>query len=87
MSQLRDILQPVRTYAEDSVRMRYQEKTSEDIEEVICAAVTVIFKVCKPLRLLYLFVFTGCVYKCSVNPITSPNPVYSHSNTRQYCGL
>jgi hypothetical protein len=32
---------------------------------------------------LYLRVLTIC--KCSINPITNPNPVYSHSYTWQYC--
>jgi hypothetical protein len=52
MSELWDIRQPVRTLAENIVRIRYQETTSEDQEDFICAAVTVIFKVCKPVRLL-----------------------------------
>jgi hypothetical protein len=52
-SQLWDICQLVRTVAEDIVRIRYQEMHSEDIEDFKCAAVTVIFKVCKPVRLLY----------------------------------
>jgi hypothetical protein len=51
MSQLWDIRQPVRTLAEDSVKIRYQETTSEDTEDFMCAAVTVIFRVCKPVRL------------------------------------
>jgi hypothetical protein len=44
--------QMVRTYAEDSVKIRYQETTSEDTEDFVCAAVTVIFIVCKPVRLI-----------------------------------
>jgi hypothetical protein len=51
-SQLWDIRQPVRTLAEDNVRIRYQETTSENIEDFICAAVTVIFRVFKPVRLI-----------------------------------
>jgi hypothetical protein len=35
----------------DTVKTCYQEMTSEDIEDFMCAAVTVIFRVCKPLRL------------------------------------
>jgi hypothetical protein len=35
MSQLWDIRQSVRTLAEDIVRIRYQQTTSEDIEESI----------------------------------------------------
>jgi hypothetical protein len=34
------------------VRIRYRGTTSEDVEEFMCAAVTVIFRVCKPVRLL-----------------------------------
>jgi hypothetical protein len=30
----------------------YQEMTSEDIEDFMCVAVTVIFSVCKPVGLL-----------------------------------
>jgi hypothetical protein len=44
MSQLWDIRQPVRTLAEDTVRIRYQETTSEGTEDFMCAAVTVSFK-------------------------------------------
>jgi hypothetical protein len=46
------------------------------MEDFMCAAVTVIFRLCKPARLLYLREFTIC--KWSVNLITNPNPVYSH---------
>jgi hypothetical protein len=38
--------------AEDIVKIRYQETTSEDTEDFMCAAVIVIFTVCKPVRLL-----------------------------------
>jgi Cys-tRNA synthase (O-phospho-L-seryl-tRNA:Cys-tRNA synthase) len=51
MSELWDIHQTVKTWAEDIVKIRYQETTSEDIEGFMCAAVTVIFRVCKPVRL------------------------------------
>jgi hypothetical protein len=59
--------------------IRYQETTSEDIEDFMCAAVTVIVRVCKPVRLLKLHVVMSCVYKHSINPVTNPNPVYSYS--------
>jgi hypothetical protein len=36
---------------EDIVRMRYQETAAEDMEDFMCVAVTVIFGVCKPVRL------------------------------------
>jgi hypothetical protein len=51
MSQLLDIRQLVRTLA-DIVKICYQETTSEDIKDFMCAAVTVIFGVCKPVRQL-----------------------------------
>jgi transcription initiation factor TFIIIB Brf1 subunit/transcription initiation factor TFIIB len=52
MSQLWDIRQPIRTLAENIVRIRYQETTNKDIEDFMCAAITVIFRRCKPMRLL-----------------------------------
>jgi hypothetical protein len=48
----------------------------------MCAAVRMTNRVCKPMRLLQLLVVTCCVYKCSVNRVTNPNPVYSHTQTR-----
>jgi hypothetical protein len=81
VSQLLDISQPVRTLVEDNVRICYQETTSEDTEDLMCAAVTVIFRVCKPVRLLQLLAVTSCSNKWSVNRFTNPNPVYSHSYT------
>jgi hypothetical protein len=42
----------VRTLAGDIVRISYQETTSEDTVDFMCAAVTMIFTMCKPLRLL-----------------------------------
>jgi hypothetical protein len=50
--QLWDICQPVRVLVKAIVKIHYQETTSEDIEDFMCAAVTVIFRVCKPMRLL-----------------------------------
>jgi hypothetical protein len=50
--QLWDIHQLVRTLAEDNVPICYQEMTAEDIEDFMCAAVIMIFRVCKPARLL-----------------------------------
>jgi hypothetical protein len=38
--------------AEDIVRIHYQEMTSEDREDFMCAADTEIFRMCKPVRLL-----------------------------------
>jgi hypothetical protein len=57
-NELWDIRQPVRTLAKDIVGICYQETTSEDIEDFICAAVTVICRVCKPVSLLQLLVAT-----------------------------
>jgi hypothetical protein len=59
-SQLWDIRQLVRTLAEDNVQIRYEEMTAEDTEDFMCAAVIMIFRVCKPVRLLYLLVDTIC---------------------------
>jgi hypothetical protein len=39
-------------------------------------------RVCELAIALQLLVVTIC--KCSVNPITNPNPVYSHFITSQY---
>jgi hypothetical protein len=41
------------------------------------AAVTVIFRVCKLVSLLQLFVVTIC--KWSINPVLNPNPVCSNT--------
>jgi hypothetical protein len=84
MSELWDIRQPVRNSAEDIVRICYQETTSEDIEEFMCAAVTVIFRECKPVRLLYLLVVTSRVCKWSISRVTNPNRVCSQPNTSLY---
>jgi hypothetical protein len=72
---------PVRTLAEDIVRICCQETTSEDIEDFMCSVVTVVFRVCKPVRMLLLLVVTSCVYKWSINRVTNKNPFYSHSYT------
>jgi hypothetical protein len=58
--------------AEDIVGIRHQATTGKDIANWISNAV----------RVSYLFVVTFC--KCSINAITNPNPVYSHSHTWQY---
>jgi hypothetical protein len=69
-SQLWDIRQPMKTLTEDIVKIRYQVTTGEDIEGWMCAAVTVIFRMCKPVRLLWLLAVT--IFKWLVNPITNP---------------
>jgi hypothetical protein len=43
MSQLWDIRQQVKMLREDTARIHYQKTTSEDKEDFMCAAVTVIF--------------------------------------------
>jgi hypothetical protein len=50
-------------------------------EKFLCAAATVIFGVCPQI------VVVICSYecKCPINPITNPNPIYSHT-TRHYEG-
>jgi hypothetical protein len=73
------------TKTEDIVVIRHQATTGEDIanwEELICAVVTVIFGMHNPVRLWELFEVTIC--KFSINPITNPKFVYSHSITWQY---
>jgi hypothetical protein len=52
MRQLWDIRQLVKTLAKDFVRICYQETTSEATEDFMCAAITVIFRVRKAVRLL-----------------------------------
>jgi hypothetical protein len=52
MSQLWDIRQLVRTLTEDIFMICYQETTSDDIKDFMCAAVTMIFRVCKLVKLL-----------------------------------
>jgi hypothetical protein len=74
-----DIHQPVRALAEDIIKIHYRETTSEDIEDLMCAAVIVIYRVRKPVRLLQLLAVTCCVLKCPLNPITNPKSKYSHS--------
>jgi hypothetical protein len=51
VSQLWDIRQLVRSLA-DIVKICYQETTSEYIKDLMCAAFTLIFGVCKPVRQL-----------------------------------
>jgi hypothetical protein len=55
--------------AEDTVRIRYQATTSEDIGNLVCALATA----------LQFFVVTS--FKSPINPITNPNPVSNRDNT------
>jgi hypothetical protein len=64
----------VKTEAEDADEIRYQATASEDIEDFMCVVVTAICKVCKSVILLKLVTS----FKSPINPITNPNPVYSH---------
>jgi hypothetical protein len=38
------------------------------------------FAECELAIALQLLVVTSCVYKCSINTITNPNPAYSHTH-------
>jgi hypothetical protein len=69
----------VSTEAEDIVGIRHQAKTGKDkvdCEDIMSPVVNcrVWISESAPLTLL-----TFCM--CSINPITNPNPVYSHSYT------
>jgi hypothetical protein len=47
--------------------------TSDNIKDFMCAAITLICSVHRSVKLLQLPVVTS--YKCSVDPVTNPNPV------------
>jgi hypothetical protein len=59
-----------------TARSNYQSTAGGDTEGCICAVVTVILCVCKPVAALKFFV--GMICKCSVYPITDPDPISSH---------
>jgi hypothetical protein len=81
MSQLWDICQPVRTLAENMVRIRCQETTSEDMGDFMCATAAVVFGGCKTMRLLQLLLVRSRVYKWSENQVTNPNlSVVTHTH-------
>jgi hypothetical protein len=67
----------VSTEAEDIVGIHHQATTGEDTADLLRAVVNC--RVCELPIALYLPVVTIC--KCSINPITNPNPVYSHTHT------
>jgi hypothetical protein len=70
----------VSTEAEDIVKIRQHATTGEntaDWKDLIRAVVHC--RMCEIETALYLRVVTIC--KCSINPITNSNPVYSHSYT------
>jgi hypothetical protein len=60
-----------------TVGFRYQITAKKTEKAFIYAVGTLIFGMCNSVRLSLLFVVTFC--KCSINRITSPNPVSSHS--------
>jgi hypothetical protein len=55
-----------------------REMSTVDVEELVRAAVSC--RICELAIALQLFVVTNS--KCSINPITNPNSVYSHTHTR-----
>jgi hypothetical protein len=59
--QLSDICQPTRTLAEDIVRIHYQETTSEDIEDFMCAAVALNFSVQTSEAVIFIYSWELCV--------------------------
>jgi hypothetical protein len=60
----------------EAVTRRQPLKIQQTVKTV---RVVVNCRVCELATALYLLVVTIC--KCSINPITDPNPVYSHSIT------
>jgi hypothetical protein len=78
-----EIIQEPRVRRTSAVESRYQTTTGEDTadwEDLVRAVVNC--RVCESAIALQLLVVT--IYKWSTNPITNPNPVYSHSYTWQY---
>jgi hypothetical protein len=62
---------------------RYRARANEDTagwEDLVRAVVNC--SVCELAIALYLLVVSIC--KCSINPITNPNPARSHSHTWEY---
>jgi hypothetical protein len=80
MSQLWDIRQPVRTLAEDIIMIRYQDTSSKKQikkNEVLWWMHKLASVLCSQL-----LIFTSCMYKWLINPVTYPNPVGNHTHTR-----
>jgi hypothetical protein len=65
------------------VRSRYEATNNKDIEYFVYDIVTVIFEMCKSVKLLHLPVVTSC--KSSINPITNPNPMSNHYHVTVCC--
>jgi hypothetical protein len=71
----------VSTEVEDIIEIRHQATTGEDTvdwESLVRAVVNC--RVCELAIVLELLVFTIC--KCSINPITNPNSIYSQTLSR-----
>jgi hypothetical protein len=68
-----------RVRGSSAVGSRYQTtvENTADWEDIVRAVVNC--RVCELAKALYLLVVTIC--KCSINPITNPNPVFSHPYT------
>jgi hypothetical protein len=62
LEQLWNISQSIRTLAEYIVKIHYKETTSENIEDFMCVAVTVMFRMCKPCEVVVI----TCSYKSCV---------------------
>jgi hypothetical protein len=54
------------------VKISYQETSSEEREDFMCAADTMIFGVCNSVRLLQLLIVA--FRKWSMDPISNPKP-------------
>jgi hypothetical protein len=57
-------------------------KNVTDWEDLVCPVV--ICEVCRRVAAYSLLIVTNC--KSAINPITNPNPIYSHSIIWQYQG-
>jgi hypothetical protein len=62
---------------EEGERPLFEAATEQRLVKTLYPVVKVIFGVCNSLRLSQLFVVTFS--KCPINPITNPNPVFSHT--------
>jgi hypothetical protein len=89
--QLLDIRRTGRTWARETeesplltcVKRKRLLETLRAVEDLMFAAV--ICEVCRSAIALCLLVVPSAMYKWSINPFTSPYPVYSHApKSRQY---
>jgi hypothetical protein len=70
----------VNTETEDIVGIRHQATTGEDTadsEDLVHDVVNC--RLCELAIALQLLMVMSCVFKCLINTITNPIPVYSHS--------